>query len=347
MIKKIRITVICYLGFLLICFLLEMAPLYFSVPVAVAADKTLEHNIKILRDKNVDLHKRLEAAQNLGKMKSPRAIRALIKAAQKDSNNAVRSGAAETLGRTGQTAAVDFLIAGLKKEKLWIVRGGMVRGLTLSGDPRVFATLVRTLESDTNIFVRKEAARSLGKLGDRRAIEPLIMALRDEGVVIHAKHGEDNMTVTRDVVQAAVVALREFDVTVSKDSLAFDWIAWDIHRLKEHQDEDERAITAWRLGMSKSSKAVAPLITALLNDPHVDVRRNAAKSLSNLGDRRAVGPLIKAMESDKKYWGRISAARALGILGGKRAVRAIQKAIQDKKISPKALKDTLEKLGIQ
>lgn len=75
----------------------------------------------------------------------------------------------------------------------------------------------------------------------------------------------------------------------------------DIHRLKEHHDKDGRAITAWRLGMSKSSKAVEPLITALLSDSHVDVRRNAAKSFGNLGDRRAAGPLIKAMESDKKY----------------------------------------------
>jgi len=346
MIKKINMFALCSLVFLLTSTLLGILPSFIFVSVAVAADEALEQNIEVLKDKNIDWFKRLQAVQDMGKGKDPRSLPYLIEATLADDNITVRAGAAKALGHMGKPEAVDFLITALKKEKSWIVRSGMVQGLELSGDPRAFTALTLILESDPNVFVRKEAAMSLGKFGDRRAIEPLKKALKDEGVVVHKNQDDDTVTVTRDVVLAAAEALKGFGITVSKKTLAFDWVECEIRRLKKDSDKDKRISAAWRLGMSKSVKAVNPLITALLEDTHVDVRRNAATSLGNLGDRRAVAPLIRAMESDKKYWARICAARALGKLGGKQSIKAIQKAIKDKKISPKALEDTLKKLGI-
>ncbi|MDD4162714.1 MAG: HEAT repeat domain-containing protein, partial [Methanothrix sp.] len=66
-----------------------------------------------------------------------------------------------------------------------------------------------------------------------------------------------------------------------------------------------------------------------LQDPHVEIRRDAAKSLFDLNDTRAVEPLIEAL-NDPDAEVRANAASALGWIKDKRAVDALIEKLRDK-----------------
>jgi len=95
------------------------------------------------------------------------------------------------------------------------------------------------------------------------------------------------------------------------------------------QDWTKRSQVAFRLGQSKDSKAINPLIAALRNNEKWMVRKNAADSLATLGTHEAVPSLISALESDKNVFVREAAAKALGNLGDERAVEPLQNALRD------------------
>lgn len=304
----------------------------------------VDNNIRVLASEKNNWFKRVQAAQELGKTGDKSAVNALIKAAQGDSNTTVRCACFKALGETGAQEAVTFLRDALGKEKDWVLRKGIIQALAQSGDPEAVTTIINTLEKDPNVFVRRDAALSLGELGDKRAIDPLKKALQDEGVVVHRNADNDTISVTRDVVVAAADSLKKLGIEVSKDTLEFDWVEWDIHQLETNKKEKSRATSAWRLGMSNSKKAVDPLIKALLEDPESDVRRNAASSLAHLGYKKAIDPLIQAMDKDKSFWVRASAGRALAGFGDKKSVKAINKALEEKKISAKNLGKDLKKI---
>ncbi|MFZ3149463.1 MAG: HEAT repeat domain-containing protein [Methanothrix sp.] len=66
-----------------------------------------------------------------------------------------------------------------------------------------------------------------------------------------------------------------------------------------------------------------------LQDPHVEIRREAAKSLFDLNDTRAVEPLIEAL-NDPDADVRANAASALGWIRDRRAVDALIEKLRDK-----------------
>jgi len=68
---------------------------------------------------------------------------------------------------------------------------------------------------------------------------------------------------------------------------------------------------------------VGDLGKALLGDPSLKVRTQAALLLGNLGDPAGVEPLIKGLADDSKAV-RASAARSLGKLGGDKAASALK-----------------------
>jgi tetratricopeptide (TPR) repeat protein len=94
-------------------------------------------------------------------------------------------------------------------------------------------------------------------------------------------------------------------------------------------DWTKRSQAAFRLGLSKNKKAVAPLMTALNSDAHWMVRQNAVKSLDSLNAPNAVPSLIRALQADKNVFVRSAAAKALGKLGDKSAVDPLKKALSD------------------
>jgi 4a-hydroxytetrahydrobiopterin dehydratase len=68
--------------------------------------------------------------------------------------------------------------------------------------------------------------------------------------------------------------------------------------LLEYGDFLEKREAARKLGSLKDSRAVPPLIKALLKDEDVALSRRAARSLGRLNDRRAVDPLIEMLKNE-------------------------------------------------
>ncbi len=83
--------------------------------------------------------------------------------------------------------------------------------------------------------------------------------------------------------------------------------------LLRHQDPDIRIFMSDILGHTKSRAAVGPLCEALLKDPEVNVRYQAAMSLGTLAFAEAVEPLHQAMKDEE--WVQFSVVEALTKIG--------------------------------
>lgn len=110
----------------------------------MAKQTRLSHFLANLRD--LDVTKRIDAAQRLGRYKNRETVRPLI-AALSDTEYKVRREAARSLGRIGDSWAVEPLILAL---------------------------------GDRNASVRRTAAAALGQIRDGHAVEALCRALRDK-----------------------------------------------------------------------------------------------------------------------------------------------------------------------
>jgi HEAT repeat protein/beta-lactamase regulating signal transducer with metallopeptidase domain len=102
----------------------------------------------------------------------------------------------------------------------------------------------------------------------------------------------------------------------------------------------ERALARARISLGKVSAGLhgkgrgdttsiaVPALIAALKDPDVEVRRAAARSLSNLGDSRAILPLIEALK-DGDAEVRSSAAEGLGEFDDARAIPGLSALLKD------------------
>jgi HEAT repeat protein len=98
--------------------------------------------------------------------------------------------------------------------------------------------------------------------------------------------------------------------------------------LLHHADDAVRWNTAWTLGKLRATDAIAPLVaamkdeaaveplTAVLKDPKANVRRDAARSLGQIGPAaRPAVPALRALANDPDEGVRAAAKKSLGILG--------------------------------
>ena len=89
------------------------------------------------------------------------------------------------------------------------------------------------------------------------------------------------------------------------------------HRCLTHSKtgaDEIRIKVADALGAIGDRRAIAPLIEALNNDPHKEVKALAATGLGNMRARRAVSALTEALSYDDTT--ATNAAEALGKIGG-------------------------------
>jgi HEAT repeat protein len=183
---------------------------------------------------------------------------------------------------------------------------------------------------------RCHAAETLGEIGDTRAVEPLIHALKNNYTNVREKIAEALGKIGKPALMPLIHAL---DVGASHvrgyaaralvripDTRAVEPL---IHALLNDENNDVRKETAKALGKIRDARAVEPLITALetYKNSSWRVRRHVIIALGEIGDPRAAKPLISQLKN--LHGCREEAIEALGKLKTPEAVRPLIDALQD------------------
>lgn len=141
---------------------------------------TFEALIKDIKSSYV--HRRVDAARELGKLGDKRAFDHLV-IALGDPDHNVRDNAAFALGELGIEEAVPHLVELLRDEDEW-VRKGAVKALGMIGSKKAVKYLAVILERDPAFIVRRAAVRSLGQIADKKAVDSMKLGLYDKNVTV-------------------------------------------------------------------------------------------------------------------------------------------------------------------
>lgn len=274
---------------------------------------------------------RAAAAQALGEIGDVRAVEPLLAALQ-DKYSLVLQTVAKALGQIGDIRAIDPLLALTKKGFAHDDSRKAVKEALVKLGSAEIETLIAPLQNLNHNGQIKVLAEVIGELRDARAIEPLVTKIaklasatwRDE-IAIEAledvllKLGEIAVEplarlVTSSNHQEHIVAYR-----------ALKRLQWlppsDIQHIPVllALGEPERVAT---LGI----EAIEPLVL-LLDNPNSSIRRNAARSLGQIGDARATKPLMRLLDDSGINTDNITvccdAADALGQIGDSQAVHTL------------------------
>ncbi|WP_432737553.1 HEAT repeat domain-containing protein [Maridesulfovibrio sp. FT414] len=190
--------------------------------------------------------------------------------------------------------------------------------------------VLQDLKSDDNEIIR-EAAFQAGEMGCAEAVPMLAELLKSNhlGLQEAADHALRSIG-GKGAVQAVVPLLRSDEAPVR--NLSMDILrevgAQDFPSLVElvhDNDPDIRIFATDILGSTDSFMAVDPLCDALLKDPEVNVRYQAAVSLGDLANPAAARCLNKAMLDDE--WVQYAVIEALAKIKHSSSVDALVKAL--------------------
>jgi HEAT repeat protein len=218
-----------------------------------------------------------------------------------DSDSNVRRIAAQALGYLVDKQAVQPLRDLHKETDDEFIRIVAVLLGEWADRPAEQHPLIRMLK-DTNSDNRRHVAEVLGQLGDRRAVTPLIELLKDSDE-------EVRLRAISALSQIGNVENEEFSTAVAEE----------FHRLAEKsqsQNASQRERAAEELGQLYLADSVNLLIS-LLNDEHVDVKKQAIISLTQLGKHQAelVRPALSSWDlllKEQNILVRREAVRAVG-----------------------------------
>ena len=190
--------------------------------------------------------------------------------------------------------------------------------------------VLEELKSDDNEVVR-EAAFQAGELKCADAVPLLADLLKTNHLGLQEAADQALRSIGgKGAVQAVVPLLRSDDAPVR--NLSMDILrevgAQDFASLVElvHDDDpDIRIFATDILGSTNSFMAVEPLCDALLKDPEVNVRYQAAVSLGDLANPAAARCLNKAMADDE--WVQYAVIEALAKIKHSSSVDALVKAL--------------------
>lgn len=186
----------------------------------------------------------------------------------------------------------------LKSDDKEIVREGAFRA---GEDNCVEAVgILAELLQTNHLGIQEAADSSLRKIGGKETVQAVLPLLRSDEAPVRNL----SMDILREVGSQDMVSLI---------SLIHD------------EDADIRIFVADILGSTDSLLAVEPLCEALLKDPEVNVRYQAAVSLGELGKEEAAPCLNKAIEDEE--WVQYSVIEALTKIGHSSSVDAMVKAL--------------------
>lgn len=190
--------------------------------------------------------------------------------------------------------------------------------------------VLKDLKSDDNEVIR-EAAFQAGEMECADAVPVLAELLKSNhlGLQEAADHALRSIG-GKGAVQAVVPLLRSDDAPVRNLSMdilrevgAEDFPS--LVALVHDDDPDIRIFATDILGSTDSFMAVDPLCDALLKDPEVNVRYQAAVSLGDLANPAAARCLNKAMQDDE--WVQYAVIEALAKIKHSSSVDALVKAL--------------------
>jgi HEAT repeat protein len=269
-------------------------------------------------ESNLDMRQRSDAADVLGKIKSPRSVPSLI-ASMNDREQWVREAAAESLKQIGWDPGNNEDGA-----RYWIVRNRLDNCVPI-GAPAV-GPLVAVLEDYYGHH--KEAIEALVKIGSP-AVEPLIAALQKwDGRPCAAAAQTLGRIGDRRAVEPLLARLGGSYEERTAASSALEDLKW-----KPGMDENgarywiitgevERCVAIGR-------PAVKQLIAAMDDDGNKSVQEKVFSALVKIG-APAVEPLI-AVVKDTHSRGLRSAVAILGLIGDLRAVQTLVAALGERR----------------
>ncbi len=237
--------------------------------------------------KNNSAQVRMHAVKLLGARQAESAVPELVRLLA-DSNSYVKAAAIDSLNRIGDAAVAPLL------EVLETGARNLIpdEGTGTASEYRYIASayIDDSWMKKYRISAQAAAIQTLGHLKAEAGVRPLIELLADEDLKAEAL--------------AALVAMRGVAVPAMQDALKNDT---DAIRIK----------VAEALGTLGDRRAIAPLIEALDNDAHKEVKALAATGLGNMRARgennRAVVSLTNALTYDDTTV--TNAAEALGNIG--------------------------------
>jgi HEAT repeat protein len=212
-----------------------------------------------------------------------------------------------------------------------------------------YSELKRLLDSPNKDQVR-EGAFAAGESGCIEAVPRLTELLRSENLGIQ----EATEIALKKIggpktVRAVIPLLRSEDVPVRNLAMVIlrqvsGEVVEPVIELLKDADQDMRIFAADILGWSGRRAAVAPLCEALLHDPEINVRYQAAVSLGELADQAAADCLNRAVDDEE--WVQFAVIEALIKIRDESSVGAMIKALDGgSELVASMIVDGLGKMG--
>lgn len=293
---------------------------------------------------NHEKHLRYRAWRALKEIGDERSVEAVFQMLS-DSDEGFRCSGVIALGELGGTRAIGAII-NILDDQDYMVRREAAKALFNIGGEKAIKPLINLL-SDSDGYLRSQVAGMLGKIRDSQAVIPLIKMLRTsdryERECVAKALGEIG---DARAIEPLIQALSHYDSSVRNsvaDALAKfkdDRIVMLLIKVLDDEDHQTRRGSVEALGKIGDAQAEEPLgeslriraidtIINILDNPReydprkyvstVEVRKDLANALCNIGGEKAIRPLIKLL-SDSYGGVRSEVAGLLGKIGDSQAV---------------------------
>ena len=217
--------------------------------------------IELLTDK--DVNRQSNAAEALGRIGDPRAVKPLITLLDKEGVTATRTETVRALGKIGDAESIRRLLAELqlpREECKWEA----IRALAETRNPGAVEPLIELLR-DEAWSVRRSAVWALEKMGDARAIPPLVPS----------SHTDQEIEVRQSAAKALHTLGWQPDSPAMEADLAFALRDWD--------------------ALVKLGGPAVPRLIEELGAKELELRRKVITALGDIRDARAIEPLITCL----------------------------------------------------
>lgn len=221
---------------------------------------------------------RLEAAQVLGRLATPRAVRALANALLKEKFWGTQAGMAQALGSARSMDAMEALLIGLREVTHPKSRRAIFEALGRYSHPRVVREVQTLCSTEKSYFAEGEATRTLGRMRDPSLLGLLKGMLRRES--------------WNDVLRCA-----------SLEGIAAMRLPESVQILKSftrspHSHNARMTAARCLASFGQGQEKIQKHLVGLLKDPFLLVKLTAVRALGAFADERVTLALRKYTSGD-------------------------------------------------